>query len=313
MRAAEPERRRGGSACGRCRSVSGSGNWRSSKFAPRTRAAPCRPRRCAPRAARCRRRPCGGSAGPASPSAGSRRRRCPHSDGSASSRCEQLGALEQGVQADRQRVRVVSLPATVSSRNITSNSRSLEPRAVDLGLDQLVTMSSRGSARRCSASRARRRTSRAPPGSRTAGGRTRRRPRGRRPGRRDLLGVGVAEHPVADRDQQPAVLGRRPEQLGEDPHRDLHRDLVHEVQLVAGERVGQHAPGEVADPLLVGVDDLGVNPLLTMARSRVWAGGSMSSIDLRASICSGVRSCSDVPPSSEEYLRQSFEAATTSA
>jgi hypothetical protein len=57
----------------------------------------------------------------------------------------------------------------------------------------------------------------------------------------------------------------------------------------------------------------GVNPLLTIARIRVWAGGSVSSIDLRASSSAGVRSCSDVPPSSFEYVSQSFETATTSS
>ena len=57
----------------------------------------------------------------------------------------------------------------------------------------------------------------------------------------------------------------------------------------------------------------GVKPLLTIARMRVWAGGSVSSIDLRASSSAGVRSCSDVPPSSFENVSQSFETATTSS
>ena len=51
----------------------------------------------------------------------------------------------------------------------------------------------------------------------------------------------------------------------------------------------------------------GVKPLLTIARSRVCGGGSVSIIDFRASISSGVRSWSDVPPSSEENVSQSFE------
>ena len=57
----------------------------------------------------------------------------------------------------------------------------------------------------------------------------------------------------------------------------------------------------------------GVKPLLTIARIRVCGGGSVSSIDLRASSSVGVRSWSDVPPSSLEYVSQSFETATTSS
>jgi hypothetical protein len=49
----------------------------------------------------------------------------------------------------------------------------------------------------------------------------------------------------------------------------------------------------------------GVKPLETIARSWLWRGGSMSIIDLRASISSGLRSCSDVPPSSDENVSQS--------
>ena len=57
----------------------------------------------------------------------------------------------------------------------------------------------------------------------------------------------------------------------------------------------------------------GVKPLLTSARRRVWAGGSVSSIDFRASTSSGVRSSSDVPPSSDEYASQSFDTWTMSS
>ena len=46
----------------------------------------------------------------------------------------------------------------------------------------------------------------------------------------------------------------------------------------------------------------GVKRRLTIARSSSWRGGSMSIIDLRASTCSGSRSSSDVPPSSEENV-----------
>ena len=57
----------------------------------------------------------------------------------------------------------------------------------------------------------------------------------------------------------------------------------------------------------------GVKPLLTSARSRVCGGGSVSIIDRRASSSSGVRSCSDVPPSSDENVCQSFDTARTSS
>ncbi len=57
----------------------------------------------------------------------------------------------------------------------------------------------------------------------------------------------------------------------------------------------------------------GVNALLTIERRRVWYGGSASSIDMRASTCSGVRSMSDVPPRALENVSQSLDAATTSS
>ena len=47
---------------------------------------------------------------------------------------------------------------------------------------------------------------------------------------------------------------------------------------------------------------LGVKRLETILRSSSWRGGSMSIIDLRASIWSGSRSSSDVPPTSLENV-----------
>ena len=57
----------------------------------------------------------------------------------------------------------------------------------------------------------------------------------------------------------------------------------------------------------------GVKPLLTSPRIRVCGGGSVSSIDFRASSSSSVRSWRDVPPSSLENVSQSFETETTSS
>ena len=129
----------------------------------------------------------------------------------------------------------------------------------------------------------------------------------------DDLGVGVAEQLVAELDQQPPVLDRQAHDLGEHPHRDLGGDVLDPVELVLLERLLEDPAREPADPLLVRVDDRGVKPLLTSARSRVCGGGSVSSIDLRASTSSGVRSSSDVPPSSDEYVSQSFDTWTMSS
>ena len=52
---------------------------------------------------------------------------------------------------------------------------------------------------------------------------------------------------------------------------------------------------------------------LTSWRSRVWRGGSVSSIVLRASIASGASSSISVPPTSDEYVRQSLCTATSSS
>ena len=69
------------------------------------------------------------------------------------------------------------------------------------------------------------------------------------------LGVGVAEDLVAELDDQPPVLDGQAHDLGEDPHRDLRGDVLDPVELLPLERLREDAPGEGADPLLVGVDD----------------------------------------------------------
>ena len=57
----------------------------------------------------------------------------------------------------------------------------------------------------------------------------------------------------------------------------------------------------------------GVKPRFTSARRRVCRGGSVSSIDLRASIASGSRSSSAVAPVSDEYVAVSLCTATRSS
>ena len=57
-----------------------------------------------------------------------------------------------------------------------------------------------------------------------------------------VLGVGVAEQPVADLDDLAALLLRHAEDLGEDLHRDLRGDLVNEVELALRQRVVEHLP-----------------------------------------------------------------------
>ena len=57
----------------------------------------------------------------------------------------------------------------------------------------------------------------------------------------------------------------------------------------------------------------GVKPLLTSARMRVCAGGSVSIIERRAASSTGVRSWSEVPPSSDEKVSHSLATRTTSS
>ena len=65
-----------------------------------------------------------------------------------------------------------------------------------------------------------------------------------------VLGVLVAEQAVADLDDDPALVLRDAEDLGEDLHRDLRGDLAHEVELALGQGDVQHLPRDLADLLL---------------------------------------------------------------
>ena len=55
-----------------------------------------------------------------------------------------------------------------------------------------------------------------------------------------VLGILVAEQPVADLDDLAALVLRDAEDLGEHLHRDLRRDLVHEVELALRQREVEH-------------------------------------------------------------------------
>ena len=69
-----------------------------------------------------------------------------------------------------------------------------------------------------------------------------------------VLGVLVAEQPVADLDDLAALLLRDAEDLGEHLHRDLRRDLVHEVELALRQRQVEHLARDLADLLLPHAD-----------------------------------------------------------
>ena len=129
----------------------------------------------------------------------------------------------------------------------------------------------------------------------------------------DDVRVGVAEDLVAELDDQPPVLDGQPHDLGEDPHRDLGGDRLDPVELVLLERRREDPRASPRIRSSYVLTTRGVKPLLTSPRIRVCGGGSVSIIDLRASSSSGVRSWSDVPPSSDENVSQSFETATTSS
>ena len=121
-----------------------------------------------------------------------------------------LGSLEQRDQAEATVCRVVSLPAVVSSRKNTSNSRSVSREPSTSASTAVVVMSSRGSARRAARQAV-------AVGDQLERGRARERQL-RVLARSSLavvhrvlahqLGVGVAEQPVAELDQQAAVLDR---------------------------------------------------------------------------------------------------------
>ena len=114
------------------------------------------------RGSRCRRSRCGGSAAPATPSAGPPRprRRCGlRGRCLSSSNCS--GLVRNAYMPCAVALRVVSFPATASSSMNMSNSSSLELLALDLGVEELgddvVARVARGAARRA---RWRRRTAR---------------------------------------------------------------------------------------------------------------------------------------------------------
>ena len=69
-----------------------------------------------------------------------------------------------------------------------------------------------------------------------------------------VVGVGVPEHAIADLHQVAPVLQRHAHQFAEDPHRQLGRDRVDEVELAGHELSLQHLLEERADPVFVGVD-----------------------------------------------------------
>ncbi len=200
--------------------------------------------------------PCGGSAAVTAPSAGSPRPWSGSSPGSASSRSRCAGCSSSVSSPFDIAWRVVSLPAVTSSRKKRSNSCSVRRSPSISASISRVVRSSRGSRRRSRRQRVgvgehlRRRRARERAGARTE---TRSAsPCGELAG---VVGVGVAEHPVAELDEVAPVLERHAHQLAQDPHRQLDRDLVDEVELALGERAVEHFAEHRADPILVGVDD----------------------------------------------------------
>ena len=73
-------------------------------------------------------------------------------------------------------------------------------------------------------------------------------------GRDVVLGVLVAEQPVAELDDVAPLLLRDAEDLGEHLHRDLGRDLRDEVELLLLQRAVEHAVGDLAHRLLPHLD-----------------------------------------------------------
>ena len=65
-----------------------------------------------------------------------------------------------------------------------------------------------------------------------------------------VLGVLVAEQPVAELDDLAALVLRHAEDLGEHLHRDLRGDLVHEVELALRQRPVEHLARDRADLVL---------------------------------------------------------------
>ena len=65
-----------------------------------------------------------------------------------------------------------------------------------------------------------------------------------------VLGIRVAEQPIADLDDLAALRLGHAEDLGEHLHRNLGRDLVHEVELALGQRLIEYRAGDRAHLLL---------------------------------------------------------------
>ena len=271
----------------------GRGNCRSSKLPEAYQTAPCRPSAIARRGSSVsrvavRRKWCTGVS-PAQDLVG--RGRC--SEGSASSRCALLGVLEQGDQARGDSVcRVVSLPAVVSSRK-NSRARARSRRAPSTSAStSLVMMSSRGSARRASPSCGRRRTSRARPGSRTAGGVARRRRAPPRVGARHARGRCCRADGRRASIRSAAVLGRqRPSARRRPASGSPTATSAPSRTRSRAKALGEHLADEVADPLLVGVDDPRREALVDDRRAGACAPGRVRcrASTCAASTCSGVR------------------------
>ena len=89
--------------------------------------------------------------------------------------------------------------------------------------------------------------------------------------------------------------------------------MLDDVELRPRERVVEHGldepGGGVAYVATVDFENGG----LTSWRSRVWRGGSVSSMVLRAASASAASSSISVPPISDEYVRQSLCTATSSS
>jgi hypothetical protein len=109
-------------------------------------------------------------------------------------------------------------------------------------------------------------------------------------GRLRVLRVLVAEQPVAELDDVAPLLLRHAEDLGEDLHRDLGADLADEVELLLLERASSTRSVTVRTASSHTCTARGVKRRAISPRSSSWRGGSMSIMDLRASIWSGSRS-----------------------
>ena len=111
----------------------------------------------------------------------------------------------------------------------------------------------------------------------------------------DDVRVRVAEDLVAQLDDQLPVVDRQPHDLGEDPHRDLGGHASTQSNASCSNAASRIPRASSRIRSSYALMTRGVKPLLTIARIRVCGGGSVSSIDFRASSSSGVRSCKRRP------------------